>query len=212
MVTSSIKKQEYLLRDIENWSARFSIGNNSDSTSLRARTLRSLQLGYDAFEEIQKKLDEKIKVYNNQNAALKRLQKKVNDFAFARQTEKEELLCGRQPVDASKKTGAPLGPEPSVLTSAPSAQSQTLTSVTAPLYPTPTFVQGAAYTSGMMSTPPLPAQPHFAYPHYPYYGATQPNVPLPYNYSMPSTATTVQNPPYPPGGNPANPHPSWRPY
>ncbi|PIO61744.1 hypothetical protein TELCIR_16723 [Teladorsagia circumcincta] len=64
----------------------------------------------------------------------------------------------------------------------------------------------------MMPTPPLPAQPHFAYPHYPYYGAIQPNVSLPYTYSMPSTTTTVQNPPYPAGGHPGNPHPSWRPY
>ncbi|KAK6056575.1 hypothetical protein COOONC_05920 [Cooperia oncophora] len=206
LVTGSIKKQEYLLRDIENWSARFSIGNNSESTSQRGQVLRSLQLGYDAFREIHRKLDEKMKVYSNQTATLRRLQVKVNDFAFARLTEKEELLRGRQIFDSSRR-----GPEPPLLTSTSSAQSQTLNSVTAPLYPTPTFVQGAAYTNVMTPTPPPSAQSQFPYPQYPYYGAAQANVQPSYNYSMPSTATT-QNPQLPPGNRLSYPSTSWHPY
>ncbi|KAK5979621.1 BRO1 domain-containing protein [Trichostrongylus colubriformis] len=199
MVNSSIKKQEYLLCDIENWSTRFSNEGNSQSTSQRQQMLRSLQLGYDAFKEIHRKLDEKIKAYSNQTAALRRLQVKVNDFAFARQTEKEELLRGRQILDSSRQGGK-------------STQSQALNPVTAPPHPIPTFLQGAAYSNGMTPNTPFPAQPQYAYPQYPYYGAAQPNVQPLYNYNMPPTANIPQNPPYPTVNYPTNPTTSWRPH
>ncbi|VDL84602.1 unnamed protein product [Nippostrongylus brasiliensis] len=62
MVRASIKKQEYLMCDIESWSARFSIGSHIEGISQRGQVLRSLDVGYEAFEDIHSKIDQEIKV------------------------------------------------------------------------------------------------------------------------------------------------------
>nr|CDJ91849.1 BRO1 domain containing protein [Haemonchus contortus] len=204
LVNSSLEKQECLLRDIEKWSARFSFGNDSETSSQRRKMLRSLQLGYEAFKEIQQKLDDKIKFYNTQAAALRRLQVKVNDFAFARQTEKEELLRGRRIFESSRR-----GAEPSLLASAPSLQPQQFNPP--PFYPAATFVQGAAYTNGMAPPPLLPAQPQYTYPQYPYYGVTQPTVQPAYDYSIQSATTTTTSSGPNPQNYPTYPAEPWNP-
>ncbi|VDO33039.1 unnamed protein product [Haemonchus placei] len=201
----NINDEDYITKHVgKKWSARFSFGNDSETSSQRRKMLRSLQLGYEAFKEIQQKLDDRIKFYNNQAAALRRLQVKVNDFAFARQTEKEELLRGRRIFESSRR-----GAELSLLASAPSLQPQQFNPP--PFYPAPTFVQGAAYTSGMAPPPLLPAQPQYAYPQYPYYGATQPTLQPAYDYSMQSATTTTTSSGPNPQNCPTYPAEPWNP-
>ncbi|KHJ85644.1 hypothetical protein OESDEN_14625 [Oesophagostomum dentatum] len=91
-VNRSIRNQEALMRDVDKWSARFSPPKGLEVPSERDRAEESLERGYVVFCELSKKLPEKIKSYHALMDNLLRLQRKVSDFSFARETEKEELL------------------------------------------------------------------------------------------------------------------------
>lgn len=204
-VRASIKKQEYLLCDVENWSARFSIGSCPEGSSQRGQTLRSLDVAYDAFNEIRAKLDPKIKFYNEMITSLRRLRSKVKDFSFARQTEKEELLRGRKAAASSRggaetKVAANATSAPSTFPQMASAATTTVPTVSA--YPTQPYPTGAAPMTGMTAPVPMPPLPQLVYPQYPVYAATQPAPalaqPQPLYGYMPTTApaTTTSAPLY----------------
>ena len=54
--------------------------------------MSQLAAGYDAFIELQSNLAEGTKFYNNLTKILSTFQTQVNDYVFARNTEKEDLL------------------------------------------------------------------------------------------------------------------------
>ncbi|KJH50646.1 BRO1-like domain protein [Dictyocaulus viviparus] len=95
-VEASIKLQDHVMAEIQTWNNRF-IGEKSGSSSgaERERMLKMLAAGHDAFHELKGNLDEGTKAsffYNDLTPILVRLQQKISDFAFARQTEKEDLM------------------------------------------------------------------------------------------------------------------------
>uniref|UniRef100_A0A0K0DNI0 BRO1 domain-containing protein n=1 Tax=Angiostrongylus cantonensis TaxID=6313 RepID=A0A0K0DNI0_ANGCA len=92
-VEASIKLQDHLMAEIQTWNNRF-VGEKSGSGTgaERERMLKMLASGYDAFYELKGNLEEGTKFYNNLTPILVRLQQKVSDFSFARQTEKEDLM------------------------------------------------------------------------------------------------------------------------
>ncbi|WKY02881.1 hypothetical protein Q1695_016293 [Nippostrongylus brasiliensis] len=213
MVRASIKKQEYLMCDIESWSARFSIGSHIEGISQRGQVLRSLDVGYEAFEEIHSKLDQEIKAYNEMLTALRRLQKKVKDFSFARQTEKEELLRDHKPARQATKS-----------TVLPSAPSVCLSQVSAPPYPVPSYT-APQFTAASpqpvgVAQPPQPSlqmpTPFLTYQQYPAYAVMQQQPPPPppsttaYNYSpaaaLCSTAPLISTQQF--SGNPTSTWPT----
>uniref|UniRef100_A0A1I7UU78 ALIX_LYPXL_bnd domain-containing protein n=1 Tax=Caenorhabditis tropicalis TaxID=1561998 RepID=A0A1I7UU78_9PELO len=64
----------------------------SSSGAERERILKMLAQASDAYAELKANLEEGTKFYNDLTPILVRLQQKVSDFAFARQTEKEDLM------------------------------------------------------------------------------------------------------------------------
>lgn len=66
--------------------------NNSGKGNERDEFLTSLAEAHDHFEEITKNLEEGTNFYNDITKLLINLQNKVNDFCFARKTEREELV------------------------------------------------------------------------------------------------------------------------
>ncbi|VDO63341.1 unnamed protein product [Heligmosomoides polygyrus] len=174
-------------------------------SSQRGQTLRSLDVAYDAFNEIRAKLDPKIKFYNEMITSLRRLRSKVKDFSFARQTEKEELLRGRKAAASSRggaetKVAANATSAPSTFPQMASAATTTVPTVSA--YPTQPYPTGAAPMTGMTAPVPMPPLPQLVYPQYPVYAATQPAPalaqPQPLYGYMPTTApaTTTSAPLY----------------
>ncbi|VDK46269.1 unnamed protein product [Anisakis simplex] len=92
-VVESVKKQESCLADIELWNKKFTAERaGSSSAAERERILKMLANGHDKYVEIKSNLQEGTKFYNDLTPLLMRLQQKVSDFCFARQTEKEDLM------------------------------------------------------------------------------------------------------------------------
>ncbi|VDM96515.1 unnamed protein product [Thelazia callipaeda] len=96
-VNETIKKQEDCLAQVELWNKKFcSEKAGSQNAVERERMLKILATSYDKFLEIKSNLDEGIKFYSDLTPLLLRLQQKVSDFCFARQTEKEDLMTQLQ--------------------------------------------------------------------------------------------------------------------
>ncbi|VDO12623.1 unnamed protein product [Brugia timori] len=92
-VNETIKKQEECLAQVEIWNKKFCSEKASSQGAVeRERILKILANGHDKFLEIKSNLDEGTKFYNDLTPLLLRLQQKVSDFCFARQTEKEDLM------------------------------------------------------------------------------------------------------------------------
>lgn len=92
-VTESIAKQEKCLAEVELWNKKFCTEKTSTANAAeRERILKMLATGHDKFLEIKSNLEEGTKFYNDLTPLLVRLQQKVSDFCFARQTEKEDLM------------------------------------------------------------------------------------------------------------------------
>ncbi|CAI5445332.1 unnamed protein product [Caenorhabditis angaria] len=92
-VQKSLNDQEGLMNEIQTWNNKFT-GEKTGSASgvERERILKTLAQGADAYAELKANLEEGTKFYNDLTPILVRLQQKVSDFAFARQTEKEDLM------------------------------------------------------------------------------------------------------------------------
>uniref|UniRef100_A0A8R1ITV2 ALIX_LYPXL_bnd domain-containing protein n=1 Tax=Caenorhabditis japonica TaxID=281687 RepID=A0A8R1ITV2_CAEJA len=92
-VQSSLDRQESLMNQIQTANNQFT-GEKSGSSAgaERERILKMLAQAADAYAELKANLEEGTKFYNDLTPILVRLQQKVSDFAFARQTEKEDLM------------------------------------------------------------------------------------------------------------------------
>ncbi|XP_026685632.1 programmed cell death 6-interacting protein-like [Diaphorina citri] len=93
-VRGSVAKQETLLSQIQEKNSEFTaekMGGGCLAVQ-REDMLKDLAAGYDAFMDLQKHLQEGGKFYNDLTELLVVFQNKINDFCFARKTEKEELM------------------------------------------------------------------------------------------------------------------------
>uniref|UniRef100_A0A915PG01 ALIX V-shaped domain-containing protein n=1 Tax=Setaria digitata TaxID=48799 RepID=A0A915PG01_9BILA len=125
-VNESIKKQEDCLAQVELWNKKFGSEKAASQSAVeRERILKILANGHDKFLEIKSNLDEGTKFYNDLTPLLLRLQQKVSDFCFARQTEKEDLMKQLQQNivsgvnSASNNSPPPRPPPPKSLSNAP---------------------------------------------------------------------------------------------
>ncbi|CAB3402160.1 unnamed protein product [Caenorhabditis bovis] len=92
-VQQSVTEQENLMKEIQTYNNKFtSEKTGSVSGAERERILKMLAQAADAYTELKANLEEGTKFYNDLTPILVRLQQKVSDFAFARQTEKEDLM------------------------------------------------------------------------------------------------------------------------
>ncbi|CAD54152.1 Apoptosis-linked gene 2-interacting protein X 1 [Caenorhabditis elegans] len=92
-VQSSLDTQETLMNQIQAANNTFTGEKTGSSTGAeRERILKMLAQASDAYVELKANLEEGTKFYNDLTPILVRLQQKVSDFAFARQTEKEDLM------------------------------------------------------------------------------------------------------------------------
>ncbi|KHJ80957.1 hypothetical protein OESDEN_19362 [Oesophagostomum dentatum] len=81
------------MAEVQTWNNRFTSDKSGSGTGAeRERVLKMLASGHDAFLELKGNLEEGTKFYNDLTPILVRLQQKVSDFSFARQTEKEDLM------------------------------------------------------------------------------------------------------------------------
>ncbi|CAD5214464.1 unnamed protein product [Bursaphelenchus okinawaensis] len=101
-----------LIEEMKVWHQKFSHGGNEDDA--RSRALKQLTAAYDVFLECEGNLQEGAKFYTDLKALLTRLHQQIDDFCFARQTEREDMVqqmeAGKRPfevippvVDAYKK-------------------------------------------------------------------------------------------------------------
>uniref|UniRef100_A0A1I7ZGC7 BRO1 domain-containing protein n=1 Tax=Steinernema glaseri TaxID=37863 RepID=A0A1I7ZGC7_9BILA len=92
-VAKSIEQQETIMTKVRDTNARFVQEKSGGAGGLeRENILKTLASAYDAYSELQSNLKEGLKFYNDLTPLLVRLQQKVSDFCFARQTEKEDLM------------------------------------------------------------------------------------------------------------------------
>jgi len=195
-VSESITEQEKLIAAIQDLYQPF-IQERGGSGSDRENALKSLAQAHDAYMELKGNLVEGTKFYNDLTMLLVTFQSKVSDFAFARKTEKEELLKdmtsslaglnmdpppdtpshhtttaaspAADPARPPRKNEAPARPPP------PTVLPSTANS-SAPAAPTVQAVAGAVGAAAAVAAPnPYAGAPGpLPYP-------TQPNMPMPYN-------------------------------
>uniref|UniRef100_A0A915BQU5 MHD domain-containing protein n=2 Tax=Parascaris univalens TaxID=6257 RepID=A0A915BQU5_PARUN len=120
-VCETIKKQESCLAEVEMWNKKFCAEKAGSSSAVeRERMLKMLANGHDKYLEIKSNLQEGTKFYNDLTPLLVRLQQKVADFCFARQTEKEDLMKQLQQnivsgsTSSSASSAPPRPPPPKV--------------------------------------------------------------------------------------------------
>ncbi|XP_023235406.1 programmed cell death 6-interacting protein-like [Centruroides sculpturatus] len=91
-VRDSIAKQETLTAQIQEANTEFCNSRSGDrGTSQRDAKLSELASAYDAFMELTSNLEEGTKFYEDLTYILIKFQNQINDFTFARNTEKEDL-------------------------------------------------------------------------------------------------------------------------
>ncbi|KAK6012655.1 hypothetical protein OSTOST_22172, partial [Ostertagia ostertagi] len=96
-VEQSIKQQDHIMAEVQTWNTRFTSEKSGSGTGAeRERVLKTLATAADSFHELKGNLEEGTKFYNDLTPILVRLQQKVSDFSFARQTEKEDLMRSMQ--------------------------------------------------------------------------------------------------------------------
>ncbi|KAK7067282.1 Rhophilin, Rho GTPase binding protein [Halocaridina rubra] len=90
-VKESVDRQEGLVCSIQESHKEFSQAS-SGSGGEREEMLKKLASAYDNFNQLRNNLTEGTKFYNDLTQLLVNFQSKINDFCFARRTEKEELM------------------------------------------------------------------------------------------------------------------------
>jgi len=204
-VSQSIAEQESIMEKVQTLNNKFIQEKSGGSgTSERDNVLKTLATAYDVFLELEGNLKEGMKFYNDLTPILCRLQQRVNDFCFARQTEKEDLMKQVQQAIVGGVKNPPPRPPPPTSTLARTQEIPSTNTATATA-PPPLPSHGVPQTPyGQFPTVPPPTQyvpypqpPQGYYNPYPYgnqgygYGAPggypqhpqpnqgQPNVPYP---------------------------------
>jgi programmed cell death 6-interacting protein len=170
-VRENIQEQEKQLSFIEKANSEFNKEKVHNETSkMRDEMLKNLASASDSYNELYSHLEEGIKFYNDLTPILLKFQTKVDDFVFARKTEKDDLMKDIQ-TSIARQTSAvppPSRPPPPVPHSTDSA----------PPYPT------------NQQLPPYPTNPN------PYYPA-MPNTWNPFNYYQQQGPPPPSQPYYP---------------
>ncbi|CAJ0578562.1 unnamed protein product, partial [Mesorhabditis spiculigera] len=92
-IAASLQRQDQIMEQVQTWNNKF-MGEKQGSAAgaERERVLKTLACGHDAFIELKSNLEEGTKFYNDLTPILVKMQSKINDFVFARKTEKEDLM------------------------------------------------------------------------------------------------------------------------
>ncbi|CAL1536222.1 unnamed protein product [Lymnaea stagnalis] len=107
-VSDSIHRQEMVLAQVQNSNTEFCNAKTSNQSAAQRETLlKDLAAGFDSFMELKSNIEEGTKFYNDLTPLLVRLQSKINDFCFARKTEKEELMADLQKAIANTPSQPP---------------------------------------------------------------------------------------------------------
>ncbi|XP_077667207.1 programmed cell death 6-interacting protein isoform X3 [Eretmochelys imbricata] len=118
-VQETLKKQDELLKDIQNAHQEFSKMKQSNSESnLREEVLKNLAVANDNFVELVANLKEGTKFYNELTEILLKFQNKCSDIVFARKTERDELLKDLQQSIAREPSAPSVPSQPAYQTAA----------------------------------------------------------------------------------------------
>ncbi|KAM9199900.1 programmed cell death 6-interacting protein isoform 1-T1 [Mergus octosetaceus] len=202
-VQESLKKQEELLKNIQNAHQDFSkMKQSNNESNLREEVLKNLAVANDKFVELVANLKEGTKFYNELTEILLKFQNKCSDIVFARKTERDELLKDLQ-QSIAREPSAPSIPLPTYQTtpagggkpaasSTPTPAPRTMVGAKPqpPARPPPPVIS-AASSSPTASAPTGPAAPPAA-------PAAAPPVASAPGIGASSTAPSqAQGPPYP---------------
>ncbi|PRD26081.1 UNVERIFIED_CONTAM: Pdcd6ip [Trichonephila clavipes] len=186
-IQDNISRQEQLVHDIQLANNEFSKEkNNSSSASRREALLCELAAAHDDYMELLGNLQEGSKFYNNLTEILVNFQNKINDFCFARKTEKEEVVKDLQKdIVAATNQPTPLAPPHHNANQKPARPPPPKMGDNATAPPPHNWSYPPASTDSQQQT---------AYPPYPAYPYPYPPVPNAYNpYGQ------IMMPPFPPG-------------
>ncbi len=194
-VRKTIQSQEELLINIEKANSDFLREKGSNhSTELRDEMLKNLSSAGNIYNELHENLQEGSKFYNELTPILLRFQNKVDDFVFARKTEKDDLMKDIQsalsrPGSSSAAAASALNKPPRPSPPAPSFQTDSarppLSSVQQQGPPPPPYPVNPYY-------PMMPVYPYAYYPPQQQQQGGQPQQQQPPQYPYQS-----QNPYYP---------------
>uniref|UniRef100_A0A915EJP3 BRO1 domain-containing protein n=1 Tax=Ditylenchus dipsaci TaxID=166011 RepID=A0A915EJP3_9BILA len=195
-VEDSLKKQERVMNEVEVWNNKFTEEKHGSGSSERDNFLKLLATAYDAYFGLEENLVEGTKFYNDLTPILVRLQQKVSDFCFARQTEKEDLMkqvqqnivsgnaeeSSQQVKNPPPRPPPPAAPQTNQTTQQPHQQWNQAPAPHLPSYPyqpsPPSQQQQQAYPQGggyqQPNNPYAPAAPYGQQPSYPYANAPPP--------------------------------------
>jgi len=176
--------------------------NNSGSGNERDNFLSALANAHNNFEEITQNIEEGTNFYNDITKLLINLQNKVNDFCFARKTEREEL------VEYLDKGGVPSSTTTTSSTTSSTTNRPTTASSSSSAPPATQPTQPNPYQPPPQNMPfnqPYPTQPYSSMPYYgPYSNMGNPYYPpAPHGY-YPGQYNPHQQPP--PQGYPQPPN------
>nr|CAD2192849.1 unnamed protein product [Meloidogyne enterolobii] len=170
-VESSIKRQDSVMEEVQLWHKKFHEERQTTGGAERENFLKGLATAYDAFFRLQGDLNEGTKFYNDLTPILVRLQQKISDFCFARQTEKEDLMKQVQQniVSGNETTGksAP-PPRPPPPVPPPVTQSYQNQTPIPQMHPQPQLgmqQQQPPQYSYQQQPPPNPYMPYAPYPY-----------------------------------------------
>ncbi|KAK7480996.1 hypothetical protein BaRGS_00027811 [Batillaria attramentaria] len=183
-VSDSIHRQETILARIQNANTEFCHAKSSNqSAAQREALLKDLASGFDNYMELKSNLEEGTKFYNDLTPLLVRLQTKINDFCFARKTEKDELMADLQkqivntpsqpPPSAPRYQGGPGGADSGAGGESRKAPPPRPPPPTIPTSTPTTGTGGGAAAAGATAQPTVPTGPSTSQ-------QPNPSAPLPY--------------------------------